>query len=145
VRPAAGASLPGGDIASVDAEVSAAREAAGADDVARRLVYAYGSGWRDVWECAARTPTGRARLVPGLPYLVGEMTYGVARELACTLGDLLIRRTRIAFETPDHGSSVAATVADAVGPQLGWSPAQRGAELERFRREVSRIFTIEAR
>ena len=71
------------------------------------------------------------------------MLYGVERELACTLGDLLIRRTRIAFETSDHGTSVAPAVADLVAPALGWGSEQRAAELERFAREIRRIFEIE--
>jgi glycerol-3-phosphate dehydrogenase len=96
-----------------------------------------------VWERARATPDGTARLVPGLPYVAGEMLYGVEREMACTLGDLLVRRTRIAFETPDHGASVASAVADLVGPLLGWGFDQRAAELERFAGEVRRIFEIE--
>jgi glycerol-3-phosphate dehydrogenase len=71
------------------------------------------------------------------------MRYSAECELACTLGDLLIRRTRLAFETADHGASVAGAVADVVGPALGWGPERKRAELERFARELRRIFEIE--
>jgi glycerol-3-phosphate dehydrogenase len=74
---------------------------------------------------------------------MGEMLYAVERELACTLGDLLIRRTRLAFETADHGWSLAPAIADVVGPVLGWDAPARASELERFRGEISRIFEIE--
>ena len=47
---------------SVPAEVSEAKEATGAEDVARRLVYAYGSGWRGVWQRARQIPTDRVGL-----------------------------------------------------------------------------------
>ena len=53
----------------------------------------------------------RAEIVAGLPYRMGEMRWAVDRELACTLGDLLIRRTHVAFETPDNGRAGARRVA----------------------------------
>jgi glycerol-3-phosphate dehydrogenase len=71
----------------------------------------------------------------GLPYRMSAMRTGVERELACTLGDLLIRRTHLAFETRDHGRGAARRVA----AQLGWGPK----ELERYDAEVARIFTID--
>ncbi|MFN2564581.1 MAG: FAD-dependent oxidoreductase [Gemmatimonadaceae bacterium] len=141
--PTADAPLPGGDVASLPAELAAARDATGADDIAHRLVYAYGNAWKDVWKCATDSPNGASRIVPGLPYLMGEMVYAVERELACTLGDLLIRRTRIAFETADHGWSTAPAVADAAAPVLGWDARRKEPELEEFRAEIGRVFEIE--
>ena len=74
---------------------------------------------------------------------MGEMQWGVEHELACTLGDLLIRRTHVAFETRDNGREVARKVAAFVAPLLGWDEAKRGAELARYDAEVARIFTID--
>jgi glycerol-3-phosphate dehydrogenase len=142
--PTSDTPLPGGDVTSIDRELSAARTAVGDADVGSRLVYAYGSAWRDAWQHATAAPGRTARVVAGLPYVMGEMSYAVERELACTLGDLLIRRTRIAFETADHGWSVAAAVADAVGPALGWDAPRRELELDRFRLEIGRIFSVES-
>ena len=72
---------------------------------------------------------------PGLPYRMSAMTTAVQRELACTLGDLLIRRTHVAFETRDHGRGAARRVAT----HLGWGPK----ELERYDAEVTRIFSVD--
>jgi len=141
--PTANSPLPGGEVRSVENEIESARAVTGDTDVARRLVQAHGTAWRDVWQLATGTPGGAARLVPHLPYLMGEMLYAAQRELACTLGDLLIRRTRLAFETADHGWSVAPAIADVVGPALGWDAAARATELERFQGEIRRIFEIE--
>jgi glycerol-3-phosphate dehydrogenase len=80
---------------------------------------------------------------PGLPYHMFQMRIGVEAEHACTLGDLLIRRTHIAFETPDNGRAAAHRVADYIAPLLGWDDAKRDRELERYDGEVARIFTIE--
>ena len=64
-------------------------------------------------------------LVPGLPYSA-RICYGVAEEMAKTLSDLLIRRTHLAFETRDHGVSVAANAAEIVAPLLGWDDQRKG-------------------
>jgi len=74
-------------------------------------------------------------IVSGLQYRMGAMTFAVEREMACTIGDLLIRRTHIAFETPDHGRAAARRVATF----LGWD----AKELERYDAEVARIFTVD--
>ncbi|MEX2151756.1 MAG: glycerol-3-phosphate dehydrogenase/oxidase [Gemmatimonadaceae bacterium] len=71
----------------------------------------------------------------GLSYRMGALRWAVDHEMACTLGDLLIRRTRIAFETRDNGRAAARRVATF----LGWEPK----ELERYDAEVARIFTID--
>jgi glycerol-3-phosphate dehydrogenase len=135
--------LPGGDLPSVETEIGAARATTGDDEVARRLVYAYGSAWRAVWRRATATQGGTARVIPELPYVMGEMVYAVEHELACTLGDLLIRRTRLAFETADHGFAVAPAVAEVVAPVLGWNTEMCAMELQRLRDELGRIFEVE--
>jgi glycerol-3-phosphate dehydrogenase len=88
------------------------------------------------------TPTGDA-VVDGLPYRTGEVHWFVERELACTLGDILIRRTKIAFETKDNGREAARKVAEIVAPALGWDAARRARELERYEVEATRIFDVD--
>jgi glycerol-3-phosphate dehydrogenase len=102
--------------------------------VAAHLVHAYGSEWRDVHASCEEDEAARAAIVEGLPYRMGEMRWSVGHEAACTLGDLLIRRTHVAFETRDNGRGAARRVA----AYLRW-PA---VELERYDAEVERIFTV---
>ena len=83
-------------------------------------------------------------IVAGLPYRVDQMTWAVEHELACTLGDLLIRRTHVAFETRDNGRAAARRVAEVVAPIFGWDERKRATELSRYDAEVARIFTIDA-
>lgn len=90
-----------------------------------------------------RSPETRAEVEHGLPYRMGEMQWAVERELAVTLGDLLIRRTHVAFETRDNGRAAARRLSQFVAPLLGWDDAQRDRELERYDAEVARIFTID--
>ena len=81
-------------------------------------------------------------LVEGLVYTGAHLVYGVSSEMAQTLSDLLIRRTHLAFETRDHGRSVAPRVADIVAPLLGWNDQIKAARIRDFEEDVARIFLI---
>jgi glycerol-3-phosphate dehydrogenase len=81
-------------------------------------------------------------LVPGLPHTGAHLVYGVSKEMAQTLSDLLIRRVHLAFETPDHGTSVAARAADIVAPLLGWDDQTKSARVREYSQDVERMFAI---
>jgi glycerol-3-phosphate dehydrogenase len=68
------------------------------------------------------------------------MVHGVTSEMALTLGDLLIRRTPLAFEAADQARSVAPAAASLVAPLLGWSSDDRQAALTAYDAEVRRVF-----
>jgi glycerol-3-phosphate dehydrogenase len=134
--------LPGGDIVSLDATIADAARATGDPALAAHLSKSYGSRWRSVWR-EISNDDGMGVVVDGLPYTVGEFRYCAQAEMACTLGDLLIRRTHLAFETRDHGVSVAERVASAVAPVLGWDDdARRRAGVD-YAAEVERVFSID--
>ena len=134
--------LPGGDFASLDAELAAAGDACGDTATARRLVYAHGARWREVWALAQADRALAAPLVPGLPYVRAELAWSVRHERACTLGDLLVRRTHVAFETPDAGRAAARAAAGVVAPLLGWDAARVESELAAYDAEADRIFRV---
>ncbi len=81
-------------------------------------------------------------LAEGLPYTGAHLVYGVTREMAQTLSDLLIRRTHLAFETRDHGLSVALRAARIVAPLLGWSEETKSARVREYERDVEHMFAI---
>src|ERR1700687_302689 len=81
-------------------------------------------------------------LVVGLPYTGAHLVYGVKAEMAQTLSDLLIRRTHLAFETRDHGSSVAPHAARIVAPLLDWNEETKSARVRDYERDVERMFAI---
>lgn len=144
VKPLTGAMpLPGGDFADFEMLRVAARGPVGDDAVTTHLVSAHGSRWRQVWESVQRQRDLARRVVPGLPYVMAEMTWAVTHELAVTLADLLVRRTFIAYETRDHGRSAAREVAGVVGPLLGWSADEQAEQLSQYDREVDRLFSID--
>jgi glycerol-3-phosphate dehydrogenase len=79
---------------------------------------------------AARGLLGR--LHPDTDHLEVEVAWAVERELAMSLDDILARRIRMAIETRDHGASVAAHVAEIVGPALGWDAARQADEVSAY-------------
>lgn len=81
-------------------------------------------------------------LVPDLPYTGAHLVYGITNEMARGLSDLLMRRVHLAFETRDHGLSVAARAADIVAPLLGWDDRTKSARVREFAQDVERMFTI---
>ena len=81
-------------------------------------------------------------LVEGLPYTAAHLVYGVKKEMAQSLSDLLIRRTHLAFETRDHGKSIAPRAADIVAPVLGWNEQTKSARIREFEQDIARIFAI---
>jgi glycerol-3-phosphate dehydrogenase len=112
--------------------------------VATRLVHAHGDQWRAVLQLAAGEPLLAGRIEPSRPYLLAELRHAVNDEHAMTLGDLLIRRTPVAFETRDHGRAAAERIVALVAQWLGWSAAQTSAALTDYGAEVDRVFRIES-
>ncbi|OJH36084.1 glycerol-3-phosphate dehydrogenase/oxidase [Cystobacter ferrugineus] len=135
--------LPGGDFASFDAELAAARAEVGRDDVALHLVRAYGNRWRLPWALTRERPALAEPLAPGLPYLRAEAIHGVTHEFVHSLDDLLVRRLKLAFETRDLGRAAARIAAADMAPLLGWSPEDVERQLAEYSRHVERLFGIE--
>jgi glycerol-3-phosphate dehydrogenase len=137
--------LTGGTNADVRGEIADAVAVTGDVTVATRLVHAHGDGWRAVWAFVSGDAALGERIEPSRPYLVAELRHGVVHEMALTLGDLLIRRTPLAFETRDHGRGAARRVAAQVALWLGWSPVEMRAAIAEYDAEVERMFRVEPR
>ena len=134
--------LAGGDLDDVQTEVAHAVAATGDESIARRLVAAYGSAWHGVWSLTHADPALETAIEPGLPYLHAELLHAVTHEQAVTLGDLLIRRTPVAFETSDHGRSAARRIAHMVGRWLRWDAEDVDEAIADYDAESMRIFRV---
>jgi glycerol-3-phosphate dehydrogenase len=140
LRPAR-APLPGGEIDSLESLTKEIATVSGDPELAGHLARAFGSRWRGAWD-EIDTADGAERLVAELPYTAGELRYCAAHEMACTVGDLLIRRTHLAFETRDHGLSVAPAAAKVLESVTGRADAL--SAIEDYAREVERIFSVDS-
>jgi glycerol-3-phosphate dehydrogenase len=74
-------------------------------------------------------------IVPGLPDLLAEVALAARREQALTVGDVLLRRTRLGLLAARELGGVGGSterVAAVLARELGWDDARTGSEIERF-------------
>lgn len=99
------------------------------------LLGRYGTATTDLLDLIANQPS-LGQPVPGAPgYLAAELHYAASHEGALHLEDVLVRRTRVFMETPDHGLEAAPFAAKVVGEVLGWDDLRCKEEIERYRLE----------
>jgi len=97
----------------------------------------YGHIAADVLAIAAQAPELAEPIVPGLPDLLAEAVHAARREQARTVGDVLLRRTRLgllAARGLDEGP--ARRVAAVLAPEFGWSPGRTAQEVADFAAEA---------
>jgi glycerol-3-phosphate dehydrogenase len=109
-------------------------------DAYEQLAGRYGSAAHEVLRVAAQRPELAAPIVPGRPDLLAEAAHAARREQALTVGDVLLRRTRLALtagrEVCAPGAEAPERVAAAMGEAVGWDDARRAREAAAFREEA---------
>jgi glycerol-3-phosphate dehydrogenase len=129
------ARLSGGGIrsfADLVKEVAARPELNGNADVAESLAHNHGSRYDDVLKLVRANPE-LGRNVDGTRTLAAEVVHAARHEMACTLEDVLLRRTDMAT-LGDPGDAALQEAAQLAGAELGWSDAKRAEEIGRVRR-----------
>jgi glycerol-3-phosphate dehydrogenase len=103
------------------------------------LAARYGHTAHDVLAIAREAAPLAEPVVDGPPDLLAEAVHAVRREQAQTVGDVLLRRTRLALVAARRvvAPGVAERVAGVMGDELGWDDARRGAEAQAFRAEAA--------
>ena len=102
-----------------------------------RLARIYGPRTPALLSCLERDPSSKRPAVEGAETTVGEILFGLDREKASTLGDVLLRRTMLAFRAeyrPEWADAVSHIVAD----RLQWSDSARIQHLADFEQEHAR-------
>ena len=101
----------------------------------------YGHSARDVLAVAAERGELAQPIVPGGPCdLLAETVYAARREQARSVGDTLLRRTRLGLlaasdvVSPENGA--AERVARAIAPELGWDEAAILSQVDAFYAEA---------
>jgi glycerol-3-phosphate dehydrogenase len=106
------------------------------EETLTHLAGRYGTEGRTVIALIEADPELARPLVPGLPYLRAEAVYAARYEMAWTLEDVLARRTRALFLARDASAAAAASVAQLIAPELGWSVARTEEEAAAYRGAV---------
>jgi glycerol-3-phosphate dehydrogenase len=133
--------LPGGERALEDVRAEAAEIV---EDAAVRdhLVQSYGTRWRNVWDLGESQPELRERIAPTHAVIGAEFVYAVEREMAVTLGDLLIRRTHLAFEMPDQARTLVPRVLPLVNGRSGSTSGEVDRAEPNYHEEIQRTFDV---
>jgi glycerol-3-phosphate dehydrogenase len=106
------------------------------------LAARYGHAARDVLALAAERGELAQPVVPGHPDLLAEVALAARREQARSLGDVLLRRTRLgllaARELIDAGRCARPVelAGGVLARELGWSEERLRRELDRFAEEA---------
>ena len=101
-----------------------------------RLAGTYGRRAAEVARFLRSSPERAEPLAQGCCATVGEVLYAVRHEKARTLGDVLLRRTGLAFD-PEFEFSWAERTAEVVAPLLGWSSTGTESALADFEDELA--------
>jgi glycerol-3-phosphate dehydrogenase len=104
----------------------------GAATLAAHLAGRYGTETPDVLAVADGLPELLDPLVPGLHYLEAEAVYAVREEMACSVADVLDRRTRASLRDARGAADAALRVATLIGPTLGWDERRVQQEAQKY-------------
>jgi glycerol-3-phosphate dehydrogenase len=111
------------------------------DDAYAALAGRYGHAAEEVLALAGEDPKLAAPILEGHPDLLAEAPFSARREQARSVGDVLLRRTRLGLlagpEVCAPGSAATAYVAEALARELGWDRARVATELELFAAEAA--------
>ncbi|MEE4361172.1 MAG: glycerol-3-phosphate dehydrogenase/oxidase [Pseudomonadales bacterium] len=95
-----------------------------------RLARLYGT------EAASVLELGAEPLVPGGQVMLGEVDWSVSMEAAHSLEDLIYRRTRAAWFSPQECAALLEPAARRMGALLGWSEAERARQIAAVRARI---------
>ncbi|MEA2370537.1 MAG: glycerol-3-phosphate dehydrogenase [Solirubrobacteraceae bacterium] len=97
----------------------------------------YGHHAFEVLEIARLRPELADHIVDGMPDLLAEAVYAARREQARSVGDVLLRRTRLGLlSARGLDGDPARRVAGVLAGELGWTDDRRAAEVGRFAAEA---------
>ena len=100
----------------------------------------YGHAAENVLRTAAQEPELAEPILPGLPDLLAEAAFAAANEQARSVGDALLRRTRLGLlagrDLCAGEGEAPLRVARAIARELGWDDARIAGEVQRFGEEA---------
>src|SRR5262249_47525932 len=102
------------------------------DGATNQLAFRYGHAARAVLDLCERRAELAEPIVPGRPDLLAEVVIAATREQARSVGDVLLRRTRLGLLAAPQlrGVESVEKVARALGEELGWGGSRVAAEAD---------------
>jgi glycerol-3-phosphate dehydrogenase len=102
----------------------------------KALAGRYGYAAHEVLAIARERGELAQPIVPGLPDLLAEAVQATRREQAQTVGDVLLRRTRLGLLAARELEEPARRVAGAMAAELGWDELRMTGEIVAFAEEA---------
>ena len=125
------AMLPGAGIADHEALTIETARAVGlelAPPIIRHVIGVYGDRCAAIVRIMAERSDWRMPLVPGRPVIGAEVVHAIRHEMACTLADIVVRRSELgAMGHP--GADMVSAMAAIAAEELGWEPDRRAREI----------------
>ena len=109
------------------------RSDAGPGSASAHLARRFGTQADEIRALTALDPNLGEPLVPGQPYLRAEAVYAARHEMATTLDDVLVRRTRAHLFDRAATLAAAPDVADLLASELGWDADETERQLNSYR------------
>jgi glycerol-3-phosphate dehydrogenase len=106
-----------------------------------QLVERHGTRARDVVELGREHDLLRP-VADDRTELEAEVAWGVERELAMSVDDVLSRRLRLSMSRRDRGASIAPRVAAIMGARLGWDAERQTVEVEQYLESARREYEV---
>lgn len=92
----------------------------------------YGADVHKVRKCMAELASGVEAIHPKLPYKKGEVVYQAREEMACTVEDVLSRRTRSLLLHAEASIEAAPVVAELLAGELGKDQQWQNEQVESY-------------
>jgi len=114
--------------------IEIARAGSVSEETARGMMEWHGQHAMDIARMALVSAELRAPICPHTSHIVAEVVEAYRKELAVTLGDVLLRRVPVALG-PCWSESCSREAALRIGAVMGWNDQEFGANLEAFETE----------
>ena len=102
------------------------------------LLNRYGSLITEILDLISTDSSLAERVIPNLPYLRAEIHYAASHEGARSVADVIARKTRISFESPNGGNEYAEKISQIIAPVLEWSNKERKESVRAYGSLVQR-------
>ena len=103
------------------------------------LIANYGAEAEDVIDLVEQQPNLNERICANYPPIYAEVAFAVVSEMAVSLQDVLLRRTRLGLLNRKDAISAAPKVTNLIATLLSWDESRVRAEIAAFEEEVSTI------
>jgi glycerol-3-phosphate dehydrogenase len=112
--------------------------------IATRLMQTYGSNIEQIETILSENNSLYSSIIPGTDFIAAEIIYAVRFQMAITIADVLMRRTRLALITGKKSFEFVPFVAELMSPEIGWDAAEQSRQVERYRDEFDSEYSAPA-